>query len=304
VLVEGRVVLEHGPILVGLDDPERRLELELPSPGSIEGRVLLAEGRDPAGILIGASRGDGEVRAISLGSEPEFRLEGLAPGNWQVRPMAKLFNPNLLNDRRAYPEREAPTWDVVLEAGQAARFDLDLRNQALCRVRGRVRLTPDGPSSWRFHLREEYGEVASDGTFHVDTFEPGATTLSLWANYGPSKSLAINEQLDLRAGETDWALDLLTAELELTGVPAFESQDPRRQEEPELLRLQWTGSGAKQGTLRVLSHGGGPLVLRGLPPGAWTVDTRYLKDGSADREWHRHPTEILLAPGDRQVIEL
>jgi len=302
VQLQGRVVLEYGPILVGPGDPERELELALPEPCSIEGRVLLAEGRDPAGILIGASRGDGEVRALTLGNSVDFRLEGLAPGPWQVRRIAAVDNPHLLSDRRAYTDDKEPTWDVVLVPGQVARCEVDLRDEALCRIRGRVRLTPDGPSAWQFGLRNRFDQVSPDGTFQADTFEPGPTYLSLWGNYGPSRHLMISEQLDLAAGETTWALDLLTAELELSGVPAF--QEDARGNEPELLRLQWTDSNNRKGTLRVLSHEGGPLLLRGLPPGSWTIETRYSQEGKPEREWRTRDARIDLAPGDHQLLEL
>jgi hypothetical protein len=302
ILLQGRVVLEQGPIVVGPDEPDRELELALPEPCGLEGRVLLAEGRDPAGILIGASRGDGEVRALTLGDSADFRLEGLAPGQWQVRQIDEMNNPHLLSDRRAHSDHRDSTWDVVLVPGQTARCEIDLRDEALCRIRGRVQLTPDGPSAWQFGLRNRFGQVSPDGTFQADTFEPGSAYLTLWGDYGPSRRLMISEQLDLAAGEATWALDLLTAELELRGVPAF--QEDARGQEPELLRLQWTDSSNRQGTFRVLSHAGGPLVLRGLPPGAWTIETRYSEDGAPDREWRRRDSKIDLAPGDHQLIEL
>lgn len=299
---EGRVTLEHGPIHVRPDDAVRQLELDLPEPGSIEGQVLLAEGRHPAGILIGASRGDGDLRTFTLGDEPEYRFEGLAPGSWQVRRIDQPGNPPFLGDRRPGREQQQPTWDVILEPGQRARFDIDLKHEALCRVRGLVRLAPDGPAPWRYLLRGGLAQpVNSDGTFHADTLEPGETYLSLWASYGPSRQLMLYEKLDLTAGETSWVLDLASAELELTEVPAFKEDE--RSNWPELLRLNWTGSGARQGTLKISSHGGGPLTLRGLPPGDWEIESRYADDGSPERDWSRHAVKIVLGPGDRQAVE-
>jgi hypothetical protein len=302
VLEQERIVLEHGPIHVGPGDIDREIDLALPELASIEGRVLLAEGRDPAGLLIAASRGDGAVRALTLGSDPGFRFERLAPGAWQVRQMARLTNPHLLEDRRAYSDQEEPSWDVVLEPGQAARFDIDLRHEALCRIRGRVRLTPEGPVSWRVGLRNEFGSVQPDGTFQADSFQLGAASLTLWGSYDPRTHLLISEQLDLTAGETKWVLDLLTAELELTGVPAFESE--LRRPDTERFRLQWTDSGSRKGTLKILSHSGGTLLLRGLPPGRWTFETRDAEDGSEGRVWRSLGAAIELAPGDRQTLAL
>jgi hypothetical protein len=301
VLEHGRVALEHGPIAVAPGDPPRELELALPPPGRIEGRALLAEGRAPAGLLIGASRGDGEVRSLTLGDDGRYLFDGLAPGDWQVRPITSMRQ--FLDDRRAYRAEES-AGDLVLGPGETARFDVDLRHETPCRVLGRVRLAPDGPGAWRCGLRGEWGEIGADGRFEREVFGPGAAPLVLWASYGPSVELSITAQLELATGDNPWTLDATTAELELTGVPAFEPDVGRRAREPELLRLRWAGSDRTQGQLAIQSHGGGPLSLRGLPPGTWSVETRYAPDGSPEAEWRRDVAEVTLAGGERRTLEL
>ena len=302
VFHDDRVALELGPIVASPSDADRELDLALPASGSIEGRALLAVGRDPIGLVVGASRGDGEVRSVKLSADAAFRFDTLAPGRWQVRLVTE--NTHLLRDRRTYATSEDPTWDVDLEPAEAARFDIDLRHEVGCRLRGRVSLVPDGPTDWRFGLRGSWDDVDADGRFAAEVFGPGEAWLNLWGSYGPSISLRVFERLDLVPGETEWKLDPPTAQLELTGVPAFESDVDRREWEPELLRLQWTDTEGRRATVRVSSHGGGPLHLRGLPIGAWSVEARYSQDGSPESNWRTVVADLVLTAGEHRTIEL
>ena len=71
---------------LGLLDPPTadELTLELTAGGSIEGRVLLPDGADATGVLVGVNHGDGHARTLRAGPDGRFRFDALPPGPRQV----------------------------------------------------------------------------------------------------------------------------------------------------------------------------------------------------------------------------
>jgi hypothetical protein len=71
---------------VGPVDPAAGAELgiELSAGGSIEGQVLLPEGADGEGVVVGINRGDGHARTLRAGPGGRYRFDHLMPGPWQV----------------------------------------------------------------------------------------------------------------------------------------------------------------------------------------------------------------------------
>ena len=301
VLVDGKFVHEYGPVQLDPSREGQRLDLALPPRGSIHGRVLVAEGRDPAGLLVGASRGDGDLRTMKLGPEATYRFSDLAAGDWQVRIVTE--NSHLLDDRRTIGAHEEAEVDVHLDPGAGVQYDLDLRHEVFHRVNGQLRFAPDGPSEWWYWIDRQRGELDSDGRFTVDTFGAGALGLSLWAEVSPSVRMSVRDSLTLVPGDNDWIVDRPTAELELSGVPAF-TRDEARNHEPELLRLERDAEERLRVIVSVQQHGGGPLRLRGLPEGTWSVSVRFEEDGSPGSSWKTVLEGLELGAGAHVTAEL
>lgn len=118
----GWAAADLGPIRV---PDERELVLELTAGGAIEGRVLLPDGRDGEGTVVGVNRGDGEPRTVRAGPGGAFRFEGLAPGNWQVQRCERELDPHSRQTTRS--SQDKPTeWPCTVHVGRVTRFDLDL----------------------------------------------------------------------------------------------------------------------------------------------------------------------------------
>lgn len=101
------------------------LTLELTAGGSIEGRVLLPNGADAQGIVVGLNHGDGQGRTLRVGPQGRFRFDHLAPGRWQVlRREAEL---DLSTTTVATSQEPVEIdWNCTVAAGRTTHFDLDL----------------------------------------------------------------------------------------------------------------------------------------------------------------------------------
>jgi RNA polymerase sigma-70 factor (ECF subfamily) len=75
--------LELGPVSVA-GATSGALALELTPGGTLEGRVLLPDGRDGEGVIVGINCGDGDAVTLRAGPGGVYRFEHLRPGKWQV----------------------------------------------------------------------------------------------------------------------------------------------------------------------------------------------------------------------------
>lgn len=119
---QGWVTGDLGPL-----DPlsGREVEIELTPGGSIEGRVLLPNGADAAGIVVGIHHGDGRARTQRAGPEGRFRFDHLAPGRWQVMRAEAELDPSSTTTMTS-SQRVEIEWSCTVEAGRTTRHDLDL----------------------------------------------------------------------------------------------------------------------------------------------------------------------------------
>jgi len=101
------------------------LRIELTGGGSIEGRVLLPDGADAEGVVVGVSRGDGHPRTLRAGPEGRFRFDHLMPGRWQVQRRESELDPSSVTTMSNSNPVEIE-WSCTVEPGRVTRFDLDL----------------------------------------------------------------------------------------------------------------------------------------------------------------------------------
>lgn len=118
----GYAIGELGPL-----DPltAGELTLELTVGGSLEGRVLLPDGADATGVLVGINHGDGHPRTLRAGPEGRFRFDALAPGPWQVLRQDAEIDPSSTTTMSTDEPHEIE-WSCTVEAGRTTRYDLDL----------------------------------------------------------------------------------------------------------------------------------------------------------------------------------
>jgi RNA polymerase sigma-70 factor (ECF subfamily) len=116
---------EIGPRDAAQLEPVSEIDIELTKGGAIEGRVLLPDGRDGEGTIVALNHGDGMARTLRAGPKGAFRVDGLAPGSWQVIAAQSEIDPWSTTFSSA--KTDAPmTWSCDVRADRTTRYDLDL----------------------------------------------------------------------------------------------------------------------------------------------------------------------------------
>jgi RNA polymerase sigma-70 factor (ECF subfamily) len=122
---EGWTAGEVGPLDAATLAPQNVFDVELTKGGAIEGRVILPDGRDGEGTIIAFNHGDASPRTLRAGAKGAFRIEGLAPGGWQVLGAQTEIDP--ASTTYSSTSTDAPLeWSCTVLAGQTTHFDLDL----------------------------------------------------------------------------------------------------------------------------------------------------------------------------------
>ncbi|MEM7308260.1 MAG: carboxypeptidase-like regulatory domain-containing protein [Planctomycetota bacterium] len=225
VWADGYPPLVAGPFQWSRDEGAAGLVLELQGAGAIEGTVRTAPGRSVAGMVVAASNGWGVAWTTSVDDEGRFRLEGLAPGSWQVRrarpPVAAAV---VLRGRDPSADRRAE-WDGEVRAGATTRIDLDLRDEGAFRFRGTLRVDGTGPKGFVARLlapgsRAAFGDPAlaeaavdADGSFELAVSAGGAHLIELAGH-----DLLVLQPVTLARGVTTWEAEFDTGEVRLSGT--------------------------------------------------------------------------------------
>jgi hypothetical protein len=102
------------------------LVLELVRGGSIEGVVILPDGVDAEGTIVGISRCDGFPRTQRAAAGGQFRFDNLTPGPWQVMRRDQDFDPTSLRLSTSRSPGTPLEWSCEVSDGRTTRFDLDL----------------------------------------------------------------------------------------------------------------------------------------------------------------------------------
>jgi len=107
--------------------PSERWDVELERAGAIEGRVIDVL-RDEPTRVVAVCAGDGIATTAITDERGRFRVDDLAPGDYQVRPW-ELPTASAVPLRAGPPEDGRLEADCTVRAGRTTRFDLDLRAQ-------------------------------------------------------------------------------------------------------------------------------------------------------------------------------
>ncbi len=259
--------IEIGPTLDGGE-----LALALTPGGAIEGRVVTTDGTDPAGTIVGLSRGDGHDRTLRVGPDGAFRFERLTPGPWlllqrdeEIRPGSTTTSTSEV--RAPLPE---PEWTCRVHEGQTTHQDLVLGASDACTLAGRLTIDGRAPGSWSAVLFPEEQffaadggkrvPLASDGSFRVGMPEPGRYRLVLAGNSVEGSEQYVLDLVELDWGARDWEFELVTGVLHVTDVPGPSEEGP-----PSFVHL-WDGPGERMAVTIVAGDAAG-LVRVSVPAG-------------------------------------
>lgn len=259
------------------------IELELGPSATIEGRVLVAEGVERVGILVGATRGDGHVELCETTPDGSYRFEGLAAGGWQLARCSPGVRRSLEMGRTwPAPElRELPV-HVRLAVGETVRYDLDLSDERLCVLRGSLAFDGVAAKGWNARLETQdvsaSSTIGDDGRFELQIRTSGSCSLVLNSGSMSGGELSLFVPLVLEAGENVWQRDFDTGRLKLEGLPPATARgDDHSQHTYE---LQWVQR-ENEATLRFgfEPNRTSALEVEGLPAGRVTLHRRVREEG-------------------------
>ena len=102
------------------------LTIEIVRGGILEGVVILPNGADAEGTVVGISRCDGFPRTQRAAAGGRFRFENLTPGPWQVLRRERDFDPTSMSTSTSRGPGTPIEWSCEVSDGRTTRFDLDL----------------------------------------------------------------------------------------------------------------------------------------------------------------------------------
>lgn len=211
---------------ISLESGESRagIELELYSPSTLFGHVLVAVGVEVEGTVVNITRGDGHLRTQTVEEDGAYRFEGLAAGRWQVRRSTAAAQEGLRAGRiRLQEEMTALPHDVELPAGREVEFDLDLRDERPCRVSGSLTFDGIPAEGWQVQLGVQ-GELVhmhtdAEGLFQATVRRPGHGFLGAMSASASARWEFVTRPVELVAGENTYDLDFVTGSVSLSGLP-------------------------------------------------------------------------------------
>ncbi len=208
VEAQGLPLTVFGPFEWSRPDGATGVELELQEGGAIEGRVLVAPGAAVAGRLIGVCNGWSFLRSAPVDADGSFRIDGLAPGDYQVRALVRpVSSLQALSIFRTLGDVQEVVSDCVVRSGKTTHVVLDLTEEGSVRLLGRF--------GWEDGTRTRYGAVqlaepgsrdalasmnlATDGRFEFALSTGGPLTIHVFADNG-----RFRQDFDLVRGDNAW----------------------------------------------------------------------------------------------------
>jgi hypothetical protein len=244
------------------------IEITLPDPGSIVGRILIPSDTPPREWIIGATQCNSLLQSVHALADGRFHLEGLSPGRWLLLVRdddvadCGVSSVSEVHD----DELEPILYTCNVEAGKATQVEFDLREQAIlaCEVRlagwegtsGQAWLSPAGAT----FSRRASTKVIGSTLFHVAGDQAGDYQLAIRLDQpGGGPTLWLSDRLHLIASENRWMAELPVGELVL--VNALDGQ-AHAQMVAEL-------GNARRATFTVVLGPNETRKIEGLPLGTW-----------------------------------
>jgi hypothetical protein len=216
---EGWSLAEVSPLdidpAVGVDG----IQIALVKGGALEGKVLTAPGKEPAGVVVGLDRTDGKPRTLRVGPDGRFRFDHLTPGRYRLARADAEFSPDHMSTSWSNgPDvhAEYPT-NCSVDEGRATKFDLDLRDDQPCVLVAQVSVNGVPATGWTASLRPSEiattqkipgGAVDGQGRLRIEAPEAGPRRLVLEPPAQTSDTAQFEIPVDLHRGENPLPVDL------------------------------------------------------------------------------------------------
>jgi hypothetical protein len=263
------------------------VEVALDRGGAIEGRVLVPDGENPAGVIVAFDRHDGRARTLRADKAGRYRLERLTPGAWYVVRGAKELLADEDEQQFSFSPKGGFDFPVscIVTAGETTVFDLDLRHGAPAELFAHV--TCDGAPAvgWKLsvniddprNVHADARRVAIDGRGEARLVlaSAGRYKLELTSSAESGAELVFRDQIDVVAGPNAWTLAVEGGRV--TGQIAPERAAKWRHE------LVWQLAECDV-RIAITPDAEGRFTLPFVPVGTWLVLTsakNSLGDGAA-----------------------
>jgi len=198
------------------------IELTLPEPGSIEGRILLPSDSAPREWIIGAAQCNGLLQSVHARADGRFQLEGLSPGGWLLHARVQdVASCGVSSISSAQAEELGPlSYTCSVESGRKTQVEIDLRQKAT--LAGELRLPGwehATGQAWLSPLGSTFSRAASckvtgPTLFQLEADQPGEYKFAVGLEDSQTHaSLWFSEKLQLAAGETRWKAEYPVGEL-------------------------------------------------------------------------------------------
>ena len=206
-------------IVWGVMNRTQDLVVDLTTGGAIEGDVRSRDGRDPCGILLGATCGDEHIVYTRTDEHGRYRFERLTPGPWQVRVLVREATPDDSEYGETVVGRAGTSFeaDCEVQQGSTTRFDIDAAALAFARLEGRVKMSGVQFTHSIIHLLRFPGttqfssnaaHLRSDGGFELPTVARGRYCLTLRGDPDQRPYLDIDDEIDLREEHERWDVEV------------------------------------------------------------------------------------------------
>ena len=270
--------------------------VELGRGGALEGRVQVASGGSPRGVVVAASRGDGHARSVRADEAGRYRFEHLTPGPWRVETRDTEPSEEVLSIAQSEEEGDF-RWNCEVFEGRTTVHDLQLASTGDARLEGLFAVDGEPAVGWTAHLERRLLDVRTtplpaevldgQGAFTL-VAPPGRYDLVLRSpdHPGGGVSVVVEGELELMGGRHPWSGGIATGVLE-----------GKLPEGPASLRLVRGRDGDGE-TATFTAAPDGTFAAAGVPAGPASLQ-RELERG---RGWElvRHVTVVA---GERTVLE-
>jgi RNA polymerase sigma-70 factor (ECF subfamily) len=217
---EGLATTELSPIELVPQKGAEGLEVSMSEGGSIEGHVLVPSGRNPAGTIVGVSRGDGTPRTVRADANGGYRFDRLMPGRWLVvRAQGEVSAGNQTTNFIAKDQASEPGWSCSVSEGEVTRYDLDLRSELPCGLVAKVAFGDRPTQGWIFsvqstsHLHLNGVGLDSEGHARAEVERPG-TYAAILRMAGEGYETGFSRLVTLAPGDDTWNLAVRAGVLE------------------------------------------------------------------------------------------
>jgi len=202
--------------------------VDLKGGDTLEGRVQLPSARAPTGIVVELYRKDrsttdmeehvGTDFSVTLTADGKYRFEHLPAGPWFMRvKIGGTLASDLGWDAQRVDGYVKYPYLVAIENGKTTRRDIDLAQDDLCRLDGRLTvgdrirdgyayLLVDGPVALAYPIGSV--ERNGSGVFHLATRDPGRYRCVISAGPGREQHKLVTDLVDLSAGANVWEKDV------------------------------------------------------------------------------------------------